>query len=148
MRLASEFRAAGDCHRSIHPIVQPPPVNHDPISQPESPRGVEHAGVIDAIVHEEKSDAVALIMVEARAWDGSELQLFQLQEKVNAYLSFALDGEMAEAYPALSGKPLRLVLESAQPPDAMALHFLGLVREQIAFQGIGLEVLVSGGGCG
>ena len=104
--------------------------------------------MIDAIVHDEKTDAVALIMVEPRPWDGSELQLFQLQEKVNAYLSFALDGEMAEAYPALTGKPLRMVLESAQPPDAMALHFLGLVREQIAFQGIGLEVLVSGGGCG
>ena len=86
-------------------------------------------------------------MVESRPWNGSDLQLFQLQEKFNAYVSFALDGEMAEAYPALVDKRLQLRLECIAPPDETVLHFLKMVREQVAFQGIELEVIVSGTRC-
>ena len=81
-----------------------------------SQRGVEHAHIIDIVAHDEKEGSVTLIMLEPRPWDGSELRLFQLQEKINAYLSFALDGEMAEAYPNLISLPLRLQLDCATPP--------------------------------
>jgi hypothetical protein len=112
-------------------------------------RGVEHAHIIDIVAHDAPTGSVALIMLEPRPWDGSELRLFQLQEKINAYLSFALDGEMAEAYPALAGLPLRLQLDCATPPDSMTVSFLSHVREQIAFQGIDMQVRVMGaGGCG
>jgi hypothetical protein len=128
-------------------------------SAPSMPalKGVEHAGVIDALVHDPETDVVTLLMVEPRPWDGSELRLFQLQEKINAYLSFALDGEMHEAYPQLEGKPLRLLLDCMTAPDSTSLGFLGMVRDQIAFQGIALEVraaapasgdAAAGGGCG
>ncbi len=112
-------------------------------------RGVEHAHIIDIVAHDSQTDETALIMLEPRAWDGSELRLFQLQEKINAYLSFALDGELAEVYPALANHPIRLQLDCATAPDSSVLHFLGVVRDQIAFQGIRLEVRVMGdGGCG
>ncbi len=104
--------------------------------------GIHHAGVIDALVHDSKSDSVWLVMRERRPWTGGERQLFELQEKLNAYLSFALDGELAEAYPALSRKPVRVILETLHPPSEEAIRFLGHVREQIAFQGIALEVRV------
>ena len=114
-----------------------------------SPRGVEHAHVIDIVAHDAPAGTVALIMLEPRPWDGSELRLFQLQEKINAYLAFALDGEMAEAWPALTGLPLRLQLDCATPPDAMTVSFLSHVRDQIAFQQIELQVRVMGAqGCG
>lgn len=116
-------------------------------------RGVEHAGVIDMLIHDARADVAVMIMLETRPWDGSELRLFQLQEKFNAYLSFALDGEMAECYPALAGKPLRLRLDCPTPPDETVLQLLGAVRDQIAFQGFELEVRVVGesgceAGCG
>ena len=92
---------------------------------------------------------MTLTMIEPRPWDGSELRLFQLQEKINAYLSFALDGEMAEAYPALVDRLLRLRLECVAYPDAPTVSLLEIVRNQIALQGIDLEVVVlGGGGCG
>ena len=87
-------------------------------------------------------------MVEPRPWNGTDLQLFQLQEKFNAYVSFALDGELADAYPALVDKALRLRLECVEPPNEAVLHFLELVREQVAFQGLEVEVVVNRGGCG
>lgn len=118
-------------------------------SETNPPRGVEHAHVIDIVAHDAKDGTVALIMLEPRPWDGSELRLFQLQEKINAYLSFALDGEMSEAYPALIDLPLRIQLDCVTPPDSMSVSFLSHVREQIAFQGIDLQVRVMGaGGCG
>ncbi len=114
-----------------------------------SPRGVEFAHVIDIIAEDAKTGEVTLIMLEPRPWDGSELRLFQLQEKINAYLSFALDGEMADAYPQWAGRKLRLQLDCVGMPDNEVVGFLGMVREQIAFQGINLEVRVMGeGGCG
>jgi len=114
-----------------------------------SVRGVEHAHVIDLIADDTKTGEVTLIMLEERPWDGSELRLFQLQEKINAYLSFALDGEMAESYPNFSGRKIRLQLDCVGMPDSEVVQFLSMVREQIAFQGINLEVRVMGeGGCG
>ena len=113
------------------------------------PRGVEHAHIIDIVAHDAKTGEVALIMLEPRPWDGSELQMFQLQEKLNAYLSFALDGEMAEAYPELSKLPLRIQVDCATMPEGAVLDFLNHVHDQIAFQDIKLEVRVMGsGGCG
>ena len=112
------------------------------------PGGVERAHVIDSIVHDARTDEVTMTMVERRLWDGSEIQLFQLQEKFNAYVSFALDGELAEVYPALVGKRLRVRLECAMYPPEEVVQFLGVVREQLAFQSIDVAVVVSGGRCG
>jgi len=103
---------------------------------------IENANLIDIIATDEKSGRVVLVMRESRAWDGSDLQLFELQEKLNAYLSFALDGEMAEAYPHLAAKPLQLRLDCAQPPDSRTQLFIEAVSRQIAFQDIEFVVRV------
>lgn len=81
-------------------------------------------------------------MSETRPWTGNGQQLFQLQEKVNAYLSFALDGEMAENYPELATKAVRLQLNCATEPDIRTAKLIRLIREQIAFQGIKFVVRV------
>lgn len=102
------------------------------------------------IMFDAETGEAVLIMVEPRRWDGDPQQLMQLQEKFNAYLSFALDGELRDSYPELARKPLRVQLESVYMPDQAALGFLKHVHDQISFQGIKLEVRVkeSGGGCG
>lgn len=117
-------------------------------SSGETASGVENPAVIDLIAHDPSTDSVTLGMIEARPWDGSELQMFQLQEKINAYLSFALDGELPEAYPALAGKPLVLQLDCAEVPPEPVQQFLKVVSQQISLQGIKLRIRVMGGGCG
>jgi len=116
---------------------------------PDSPpSGVEQTGVIDLFGRDEKTGEVLLVMFEPRPWDGSDLRLFQLQEKFNAYVSFLLDGEMTDAHPELAGKQARIELRCVQMPDQKALDFLNTVHDQIELQDIRLEVIVEEPDCG
>jgi hypothetical protein len=102
----------------------------------------DRTGVIDLIAQDAKTGEVVLVMNHSNEWDGSDDQLFSLQERFNAYVSFLLDGEMAEAHPDLAGKPTRIELRCAHIPDARALELLGHIHDQLAFQEIRLEVVV------
>ena len=121
-----------------------------PEEKTAGPAGVEQAGVIDFFAHDRKADDVLLVMFEPRPWDESELQLFQLQEKFNAYVSFLLDGEMAEAHPELAGKNARIELRCAAMPEGSALDLLNAIHDQLALQDIRVDVIVEdrGGNCG
>ena len=94
------------------------------------------------IAHDAKTGEVVLVMNESDAWDGSDAQLLGLQERLNAYVSFLLDGEMAEANPNLVGKPARIEVRCAHMPDVRALELLGMIHDQLAFQEIKMEVVV------
>jgi len=98
--------------------------------------------VIDVIAHDTKAGEVVLVMNEADAWDGSDARLVALQERFNAYASFLLDGEMAEAHPELVGKRARIEVRCAHMPDPRALEVLGMIHDQLAFQDIKMEVVV------
>src|SRR2546425_9051731 len=115
------------------------------MAAPENPRRSKtdnRIGVIDLIAHDPKTDQVVLVMNEPNEWNGSDEQLLGLQERFNAYVSFLLDGEMAQAHPELAGKPARIELRCAHLPDTRALELLGLIHDQLAFQEIKLEVVV------
>ena len=110
--------------------------------KPQDSKLKDRVGVIDVIAHEAKTGEVVLVMNEADEWNGSDEQLLALQERFNAYVSFLLDGEMAESHPELAGKPARIEVHCAHMPDARALELLGLIHDQLAFQDIKLEVVV------
>ena len=113
-----------------------------PSDNPHNSRAKDRVGVIDIIAHDAKTDEVVLVMNEPEAWDGSDARLHQLQERFNAYVSFLLDGELAEAHPELAGKRPRIEVRCARLPDARALELLGLIHDQLAFQEIKMEVVV------
>jgi hypothetical protein len=92
--------------------------------------------VIDVIAHDPKTGEAVFIMNEPNEWDGSDERLFSLQERFNAYVSFLLDGEMAEAHPELAGRPKRIELRCAHMPDTRTRELLGLIHDQLAFQEI------------
>ena len=110
--------------------------------KPQDSRLKDRVGVIDVIAHEAKTGEVVLVMNEADEWNGSDEQLLALQERFNAYVSFLLDGEMAESHPELAGKPARIEVRCVHMPDARALELLALIHDQLAFQEIKLEVIV------
>jgi hypothetical protein len=124
-------------------------------NSPPPGSGIERAGMLDAFAHDTREDVLVLAMFETRSWEHGERQLFQLQEKLNAYVSFILDGEMKENFPHLQGKPVRIELRTSEEPSEKALGFLGRARDQLALQQISVEVVVigevaadSGGCCG
>jgi len=123
--------------------------------------GLENPGVLDAFAHDTREDKLVLAMYETRPWQGDDRQLAQLQEKLNAYLSFVLDGEMADAFPQLVDKPLEIQLRTIGEPDPRAWDLIRRIREQLGFQQIKFEVIqisdaeipqdnggCCGGGCG
>ena len=109
--------------------------------KPQTSKIKNRVGVIDVVAHDAKTNEVVLVMNEPNEWNGSDEQLLQLQERFNAYASFLLDGEMAEAHPELAGNPARIELRCTHTPDARALELLGLIHDQLAFQEIKLEVV-------
>ena len=117
----------------------------DSLGEPPN-SGVQNAGTIDLFAFDKKAGEVLLVMNELRPWDGSDARLHELQEKFNAYVSFLLDGEMAEAHPELGGKSARIELRCAQMPDGKAVALLGAIHDQLALQEIRVEVIVSEGG--
>jgi Family of unknown function (DUF6572) len=102
----------------------------------------DRTGLIDVIAGDPKTGEVVLVMNEPNEWNSSDEELLALQERFNAYVSFLLDGELAEAHPELAGKPARIELRCARMPEARALDLLGLIHDQLAFQEIKLEVVI------
>jgi hypothetical protein len=107
---------------------------------PPGAAGLSSPGVLDALVHDQGANRVILAMFERRPWDLGDEQLWQLQEKLNAYVSFVLDGEMAELHPELLGKPVCLQLRTVHPPSPQALKLIEQAGRQLALQDITLEV--------
>jgi hypothetical protein len=103
----------------------------------------DRAGVIDVIAQDSKTGEVVLVMNEPNELDGSDERLLALQERFNAYVSFLLDGEMAETNPELAARPTRIELRCAHMPDTRALELLGMIHDQLAFQEIRMEVVVA-----
>ena len=109
---------------------------------PQTANSKTRIAFIDVVADDPKTREVVLVMNEPNEWDGSDEQLLALQERFNTYVSFLLDGEMAEAHPELAGKPARIELRCAHMPDPHALELLGLIHDQLAFQEIKMEVIV------
>lgn len=110
--------------------------------KPQTSKIKDRTGVIDVIAEDKNSGEVVLVMNEPNEWNGSDEQLLALQERFNAYVSFMLDGEMAEAHPELAGKQARIELRCAHMPDARTLELLGLIHDHLAFQELKLEVVI------
>ena len=106
--------------------------------------GIERTGMLDAFAHDTRDDVLVLAMFETRAWDLGDRQLWQLQEKLNAYVSFILDGELKDNFPHLAGKSVRIELRAVHEPSERAMGFLGRARHQLALQEIGLDVVLIG----
>ena len=65
--------------------------------------------------------------------------VFLLQEKLNAYASFVLDGKMRELYPYARPQDVRIVIRSRGQPPQDALKLVGLVREALQKDGPSLD---------
>jgi len=105
--------------------------------------GVENAKILDLITLDAASDAVVLVMIERRAWGESAQQLGQIEEKINRYLGYVLDGFLADQYPQYEGKPVRIRLDCAQPPTPEIERFVAAAQHAVSSHGLEFVVNVS-----
>lgn len=103
--------------------------------------GVENSKVVDLIGVDPASDKVVLTMIESRPWGASDRQFQQIEEKINRYMGYALDGFLAEHYPQYEGKAVQIRLECAEEPRGEAILFVAAAARAAGDHG--LEFVVS-----
>ena len=89
--------------------------------------GVENPSIVDLIEVDPASGQVVLVMIERRVWDSGPLQLRQLEEKINRYMGYVIEGHLTSHYPQYEGRGVQIRLECAQVPCGEAVAFVGSV---------------------
>jgi len=105
--------------------------------------GVENSKVVDLISVDAATDAVVLTMIERRPWGASDRQFQQIEEKINRYMGYALDGFLAEHYPHFEGKKVQIRLECAEAPHGEAVLFVTAAARAARDHGLELVVAVT-----
>ncbi|MGQ0720253.1 MAG: DUF6572 domain-containing protein [Candidatus Eiseniibacteriota bacterium] len=101
--------------------------------------GVQNPRVVDLIRPDR--GRVHLVMVEHRPWT-SEEQLRQLEEKINRYLGYVLDGYFLDHYSEYRGVPVVLELECVQTPHGEVVEFLEEATRAVEEVGLRFQVRV------
>ena len=102
--------------------------------------GIDHPQQIDLITRD--GDIIRLILIEQRVL--TEDNAAVLQDKLNNYLGFIVNGTLHADYPESQGKTVRIRLELTMEPDPFVHEFLNLYGVAIAEYDIGLEVSLNG----
>lgn len=80
-----------------------------------------------------------IAIVEEGEWQEPKA-LWLLQEKMNALLSYVLDGQMREQFPDSAAGPVTLVLSSVESYPDEATQLIDRLRPIIEGEGLGFEV--------
>jgi len=105
--------------------------------------GVQNATMMDLITLDPALDLVVLVMIERRAWGASPQQFQQIEEKINRYLGYVLDGFLAQHHPQYEGKRVAIRLDCAEPPHGDAETFVAAAQHAIEAQGLGFLLNVT-----
>lgn len=105
-------------------------------------RGVANPRIIDLITPDHQRGEVVLKIFEPRPWGAVERQLHQLEDKLNAYFGYVLDGFLAEQYPQYRDLPATIRLECVEDPRAEERPFLEAAARFAESQGLRFEVVL------
>jgi hypothetical protein len=105
--------------------------------------GVQNPKVMDLITVDPLSGKVVLVMFERRAWGSGPRQFREIEEKINRYLGYALDGFLVEQYPQYRDKDVQIRLDCAEAPRDEAVAFVDAAGRAIQAQGIEFVVNVA-----
>lgn len=111
------------------------------VEEPEK-RGVENPRIVDLISPDRDRGEVVLKILEPRPWGSDPRQLHQLEDKLNSYFSYVLDGFLAEQYPDYREMPVHIQLECAGVPGEGEQDFLAAARGFAARHGIRFTIEV------
>ena len=98
---------------------------------------------VDLVV-ESADGIIELVVVQDLRWTGSDAQVSSLQGKVQTYVSFALDGGLAQQFPGAAGRPWRIVIHcQTGAPDARTQSLLDVLASRLPEYGGSLLIRAS-----
>lgn len=86
------------------------------------------------IVKDEKR--IYLTIIDALVWDGENVHLFTLQEKINSYLFFVESGELLQSFPDGKGCDIVIELILKYAPSSDAITFFDKTTQILLDKGI------------
>jgi hypothetical protein len=108
--------------------------------------GVENPKIVDLIEVDTRADEVVLVMIERRPWDGNPEQFRQIEEKINRYMGYVLDGHLTAQYPQYESKRVRIRLDCTFPPAGESARFVQAAGRAIRAHGLEFAVNVTPAG--
>jgi len=80
--------------------------------------GVRFPKTID-LVTKTPDGKCSLKMIEDRPWSSLDLQMQELQDKINHYVEYVVGGQLTRDFPSVARLPVEIVLQctAAPPPD-------------------------------
>lgn len=102
--------------------------------------GIDHPNTLDLLT--ESGTKIRLVLVEERALMPEDARA--LQEKLNNYLSYAIDGELYRQHPKSHGKFIIIRIDLYATPAEFIVQFLRSYREAIARFSVDIEIAVNG----
>ena len=104
--------------------------------------GVQNPAIVDLIEMDPASGRVVMVMTEQRAWNGGPEQFRQIEEKINRYMGYVLDGHLVTHYPQYEGRPVAIRLDCAEPARGESARFVDAAGHAIRAHGLEFEVNV------
>lgn len=104
---------------------------------------VENPNIVDLIEVDPESGHVVLVMIERRDWDNGPQQFSQIEEKINRYMGYVLDGHLTTHYPQYEGKAVQIHLNCTQEPSGKAVRFVTAAERAIRAHGLEFVVNVT-----
>ncbi|MEM7481860.1 MAG: DUF6572 domain-containing protein [Acidobacteriota bacterium] len=125
-------------------------VGEEAAGEPEyEARGVQNPRIVDLIGLDHELGEVMLSILEGRPWESADPdavknQLQQLEDKLNSYFDYVLDGHLGQQYPDYAGLPVGIRLDCADEPGEPQAPFLEAAGRFAASRGIRFVVRAVG----
>ena len=105
--------------------------------------GVQNPKIMDLIRVDPQSGSVVLVMYERRRWGLGAHQFKEIEEKINRYMGYVLDGFLTQQYPQYVGKNVEIHLECAEAPTPEVLPFIDAATRAARQYGLEFAVTVA-----
>lgn len=99
---------------------------------------------IDLVISCDDGTWELALVVESGEWE-QHGALYALQEKLNTYSSYALDGAMSADYPESAGAKKVILIQTIDVPPEQAVQFLMKVEALLMPEGLQLKLERIGG---
>jgi len=95
---------------------------------------------IDLVTRSKEKGNYTLIIVADEPWEDSDEFRYMLQEKINSYVTYFLDGQMKKEYADCKQNRITIKISSTVPIPGHVLTFLSKISEVLYPHGVEIEI--------